>query len=68
MHPIRTLTWAVPTSWADAANGPLNRVNIYGIVTLNLYLLNGVGCRKVADTIDLSLASTGFHRSTPKIL
>jgi hypothetical protein len=32
-HPIRTLTWAVPTSWADAANGPLARVNICGIVT-----------------------------------
>jgi hypothetical protein len=33
-HPIRTLTWVVPTSWADAANGPLARVNIYGIVTM----------------------------------
>jgi hypothetical protein len=33
-HPIMTLTWAVPTSWANAANGPLTRVNIYGIVTL----------------------------------
>jgi hypothetical protein len=33
MHPIRTLTWAVPTSWADAANGLLVRVNIYGIIT-----------------------------------
>jgi hypothetical protein len=32
-HPIRTLTWAVPTSWADAANGPLAWVNICGIVT-----------------------------------
>jgi hypothetical protein len=32
-HPIKTLTWAVPTSWADAANGPLARVNICGIVT-----------------------------------
>jgi hypothetical protein len=31
-HPIRTLTWAVSTSWADAANGPLARVNICGIV------------------------------------
>jgi hypothetical protein len=34
-HPIRTLTWVVSTSWKDAANGPLARVNIYGIVTLN---------------------------------
>jgi hypothetical protein len=33
-HPIRTLTWAVPTSWADAGNGPLARVNICGIVSL----------------------------------
>jgi hypothetical protein len=33
-HPIRTLTWAVPTSWADAANGPLAQVNICGIATL----------------------------------
>jgi hypothetical protein len=32
-HPIRTLTWAVSTSWADAANGPLARVNICGTVT-----------------------------------
>jgi hypothetical protein len=32
-HPIGTLTWAVSTSWADAANGPLARVNICGIVT-----------------------------------
>jgi hypothetical protein len=32
-HPIRTLTCAVPTSWSDAANGPLVRVNICGIVT-----------------------------------
>jgi hypothetical protein len=32
-HPIRTLTWAVSTSWADATNGPLARVNICGIVT-----------------------------------
>jgi hypothetical protein len=32
-HPIRTLTWAVSTSWADAANGPLARVNICDIVT-----------------------------------
>jgi hypothetical protein len=35
-HLIRTLTWAVPTSWADAANGPLTRVNICGIVTYYL--------------------------------
>jgi hypothetical protein len=34
-HPIRALPWAVSTSWADAANGPLTRVNIYGIVTLD---------------------------------
>jgi hypothetical protein len=34
-HPIRTLTWAVSTSWADAANGPLARVNIFGIVTMD---------------------------------
>jgi hypothetical protein len=33
-HPIRTLTWAVSTSWTDAANGPLARVNICGIVTI----------------------------------
>jgi hypothetical protein len=33
MHPIKTLTWAVPTSWADAANGPLDRVNICGIIS-----------------------------------
>jgi hypothetical protein len=32
-HPIRTLTWVVSTSWADAANGPLARVNIYDIIT-----------------------------------
>jgi hypothetical protein len=32
-HSIRTLTWAVSSSWADAANGPLARVNICGIVT-----------------------------------
>jgi hypothetical protein len=32
-HPTRTLTWVVPTSWADAANGPLARANICGIVT-----------------------------------
>jgi hypothetical protein len=32
-HPIRTLTWAVSTSWADAANGPLARVNVCGIVS-----------------------------------
>jgi hypothetical protein len=32
-HPIRTLTWTVSTSWADAANGPLAQVNICGIVT-----------------------------------
>jgi hypothetical protein len=31
-YPIRTLTWAVPTSWADAANGPLAEMNICGIV------------------------------------
>jgi hypothetical protein len=36
--------------------------------SLNLYLLNGVGWRKVADIIDLSLVSAGFHRPTPKIL
>jgi hypothetical protein len=34
--PIRTLTWAVPTSWADAANGPMAWVNICDIVTHNL--------------------------------
>jgi hypothetical protein len=38
-HPIRTLTWAVSTSWADAANGPLARVNIYGII--NFYSSGG---------------------------
>jgi hypothetical protein len=32
-HPIRILTWAIPTSWVDATNEPLARVNIYGIVT-----------------------------------
>jgi hypothetical protein len=32
-HTIRTLTWAVSTLWANAANGPLVRVNICGIVT-----------------------------------
>jgi hypothetical protein len=31
-----TLTWSVPTSWADAANGPLARVNICGILRINL--------------------------------
>jgi hypothetical protein len=34
-HPTRTLTWAVSTSWADAANGPLDRVIICCIVTSN---------------------------------
>jgi hypothetical protein len=34
MHPIRTLTWTVSTSWADAANGPLARVNICSIVII----------------------------------
>jgi hypothetical protein len=33
-HPIRTLTWVVSTSWTDAANGPLARVNICGIVKI----------------------------------
>jgi hypothetical protein len=32
-YPIITLTWTVLTSWADVANGPLTRVNIYGIVS-----------------------------------
>jgi hypothetical protein len=32
-HPIRTLTWTVSTSWADVANGPLDQVNICGIIT-----------------------------------
>jgi hypothetical protein len=32
-HLIRTLTWAVSTSWADAANGPMAMVNICGIIT-----------------------------------
>jgi hypothetical protein len=32
MHPIKTLTWVVSTLWADAANGPLARVNICDIV------------------------------------
>jgi hypothetical protein len=30
-----TLTWAVPTSWNDAANGPLARVNIFNIVKVD---------------------------------
>jgi hypothetical protein len=34
-HPIRTLTWVVSTSLADAANGPLARVNICGIVSID---------------------------------
>jgi hypothetical protein len=38
-HPMRTLTWVVSTSWADAANGPLARVNICGIVK-NLIVLS----------------------------
>jgi hypothetical protein len=39
-HPIRTLTWAVSTSWADVANGPLARVNICGIVR-DLFRISG---------------------------
>jgi hypothetical protein len=39
-HPIRTLTWVVSTSWADAANGPLARVNIYGIVNYVVMFLS----------------------------
>jgi hypothetical protein len=35
-HPIRTLTWAVSNSWADAANGPLARVNICGIINIHI--------------------------------
>jgi hypothetical protein len=35
-HPIRTLTWVVPTSWANAANGLLARVNICGIVSIKM--------------------------------
>jgi hypothetical protein len=36
--------------------------------SLNLYLLNGVSWRKVADTIDLSLVSANFRQPTLKIL
>jgi hypothetical protein len=35
---------------------------------LNMYLLNGVCWRKVADTIDLSLVLAGFCQPSPKIL
>jgi hypothetical protein len=35
---------------------------------LNMYLLNGVYWRKVADTIDLSLVLAGFRQPSPKIL
>jgi hypothetical protein len=40
-HAIKTLTWTVPTSWADAANGPLTRINIYGIVTFRVAFYAG---------------------------
>jgi hypothetical protein len=33
MNPIRTLHWPYLASWADAAAGPLARVNICGTVT-----------------------------------
>jgi transposase InsO family protein len=43
-HPSRTLTWAVLTSWADAANGPLARVNICGIVRYVLVVVDNYSC------------------------
>jgi transposase InsO family protein len=51
-HPIRTLTWAVPTSWADAANGPMARVNICGIITpVNAVMTEHPGQLLHMDTI-----------------
>jgi hypothetical protein len=35
---------------------------------LNLWVLNGVGWLKVADTIDASLISVGLSHMTPPIL
>jgi hypothetical protein len=35
---------------------------------LNLWLLNGVGWLKVANTVDASLISVGLSHMTPKIL
>jgi hypothetical protein len=34
--PDQDSTWAVSTLWADAANGPLTRVNICGIVSIDV--------------------------------
>jgi hypothetical protein len=55
-HPIRTLTWAVSTSWADAANGPLAWVNICGIVSFIISMRNMI-----------NLYQSHFKRSLRKI-